>query len=253
MNQSPIELIQLNLYRFTKNERIIAEYVLEDPQRVIQYSVDIIAQETKTSKAAFFRFCQKIGFNGYVEFRFALSRSLVADVNYSTPEDPIQKITQAYASYITQVGQMVAHSSLKKISSAIINSRRFKIFGFNRTALSAQQLRMRIGKIGLDAEVVDESITMRDVSSYMGPEDLVLIFSIKALSITYGEIISLLQANKIPYVLITMTPNNPFGEQAFEMVSLPYISKSSSSSFLDDQVMFFVFIELLMNELAREL
>jgi hypothetical protein len=49
-----------------------------------------------------------------------------------------------------------------------------------------------------------------------------------------------------------MTPNNKFAQEVTHMVSLPYISKSSSKAFLDDQAIFFVLIEILLNEIARE-
>lgn len=253
MNTSPLELIQLNLYQFTKKERQIAEYILEDPHRVIQNSAEMIATDTHSSKAAFIRFCQKIGFNGYVEFRFALSRSLVANVSYTQPEDSIQRITSTYAQYITQISTMVNQSDLAHLSKSILRARRIKIYGVNRTYLSALQLRMRLIKIGLDAEAIDDQANRRDVSSYLGPDDLVLIFSIKANPYMYEESISTLVSNQVPFVLFTMTPNNTYRDLATQMFTLPYISKSSSTSFLDDQATFFVFIELLLNEVARVL
>lgn len=253
MNNSPIELINLNLYNMTKKERAIAEYILEDPHKAIQYSAEAIAEQTHTSKAAFIRFCQKLGFNGYAEFRFALSRSLVAYVNTSDDNNPIKQITQSYANFILQINSMVTQEQVTTISKLIINARKLKIFGLNRTALSAHQFRMRLGRIGLDAEFADDTVTMRDITEYLGPEDVCIIFSIKALTSTYGDIIPDLVNNGVKIVLLTMTPNNKFAEDVTHMVTLPYISKSSSKAFLDDQAIFFVLNEILLNEVAREI
>jgi DNA-binding MurR/RpiR family transcriptional regulator len=253
MNNSPIELINLNLYNMTKKERAIAEYILEDPHKAIQFSAEMIAEQTHTSKAAFIRFCQKLGFNGYAEFKFALSRSLVAYVNYVDDNNPIKQITQSYSNFIMQINSMVTQEEVTKISKLILSSRKLKIFGVNRTALSAHQFRMRLGKIGLDAEFCDDTVTMRDIIEYLGPEDLCIIFSIKVMGATYGDIIPELANNGVKTVLLTMTPNNKFANDVTHMVTLPYISKSSSKAFLDDQAIFFVLNEILLNEIAREI
>lgn len=252
MNNSPIELINLNLYKMTKKERDIAEYILEDPHKAIQFSAEMIAEQTHTSKAAFIRFCQKIGFNGYAEFKFALSRSLVAYVNYVDDNNPINQITQSYSNFILQINSMVTKEQISTISKLVISARRLKIFGVNRTAFSAHQFRMRLGKIGFDAEFCDDTVTMRDIIEYLGPEDVCIIFSIKAMTSAYGDIIPDLISNGVKVVLLTMTPNNKFAQEVTHMVSLPYISKSSSKAFLDDQAIFFVFIEILLNAIARE-
>lgn len=253
MNNSPIDLINLNLYNMTKKERAIAEYILEDPHKAIQFSAEMIAEQTHTSKAAFIRFCQKLGFNGYAEFKFALSRSLVAYVNYVDDNNPIKQITQSYSNFIMQINSMVTQEEVTKISKLILSSRKLKIFGVNRTALSAHQFRMRLGKIGLDAEFCDDTVTMRDIIEYLGPEDLCIIFSIKVMGATYGDIIPELANNGVKTVLLTMTPNNKFANDVTHMVTLPYISKSSSKAFLDDQAIFFVLNEILLNEIAREI
>ena len=250
MNDSTLELIQLNLYQFTKNERILAEYILEDPMRVIQSTAEKVAEDTSTSKAAFIRFCQKLGYNGYSEFRFALSRSMVATVSYSG-EDPIQQITNAYVSFIQQIPSMISMDQVQTLAKSIVEARRLKFFGINRTALSAHQLRKRLSRIGYDAEVIDDQVVMGDVSEYLGKGDVCIVFSIKAMTHTYGTFIPEMVARNVKVILLTMTPNNKFADIVNQMIVLPFISKSSSKTFYDDQAIFFVFIEILLNEVAR--
>lgn len=250
MNDSTLELIQLNLYQFTKNERILAEYILEDPMRVIQFTAEKVAEETNTSKAAFIRFCQKLGYNGYSEFRFALSRSMVATVNYAD-EDPIQQIVNTYTSFIQQIPSMISMDQVQSLAKSIIEARRLKFFGINRTALSAHQLRKRLGRIGYDAEVIDDQVVMSDAAEYLGDKDVCVVFSIKAMTQTYGSLIPEMVSRNVKVILLTMTPNNKFADIVSQMITLPFISKSSTKTYYDDQAIFFVFIEILLNEIAR--
>lgn len=250
MKDSTLDIIQLNLYKFTRKERIIAEYVLEDPIRVIQLTAEKIAEETNSSKAAFIRFCQKLGYEGYSEFRFSLSRSMVATI----PTDNLNSvtlITQTYTDYISQIPKMVSQEQVREVAQLLINAKRLKFLGINRTALSAFQLRMRLARLGFDAEVIQDPAMMRDIAEYLNDEDVCVIFSIKASSQNYGQIIHEMLSQNVKVVLLTMTPNNTFANIIHRMVTLPYISKSSSKTFYDDQAIFFIFNEILLNEIAR--
>ena len=250
MKDSTLETIQLNLYKLTRKERVIAEYILEDPIRAIQLTADKIAEETKTSKAAFIRFCQKLGYNGYSEFRFSLSRSLVATVPTDN-SNSVSLITQTYNDYISQIPKMINQEQVREVAQLLIDARRLKFLGINRTALSALQLRMRLARLGYDAEVIQDQALMRDIAEYLDEGDVCVIFSIKSLTQSYGQIIPELVSRKVKVILLTMTPNNTFANVVKKMITLPYISKSSSKTFYDDQAIFFIFNEILLNEIAR--
>jgi len=248
---NPIEAITVNLYKLTKKEQAIAEFILNDPVSPIQLSSEEFVNQSGTSKAAFIRFCQKIGYNGYSEFRFALSRFLVGNIIETNSDDSVQSITNLYLNFIAQIPNMVKIGDVHDIAEKMISANRIKIFGYNRTALSARQLRLRMSKIGIDAEVVDDQVQMRDVCAYLNSTDIAIIFSIKASDNFYGANIRQMLSNNVPIVLITMNPKNKFSDDVTKMVTLPFISRASSTSFLDDQTIFFIFIELLLNELAK--
>ncbi len=253
MDQNPLDALTANLYQFTKKERAIAEFILGDPQYAFQCDAETIAQKTGTSKAAFIRLCQKIGYNGYAEFRFALSRSMFSNPPEAVAtDDPILRITHAYARFIEQIPNSISLDDLRAIASLILQARRVKIFGYNRTFLSAQQLRMRMGKMGLDAEAIGDTISMMDIAETMTKVDVIVLFSIKALDQFYGNFVREAHSRQCPIILITMTPNNKFTDLVTHQLVMPYISKSTTKAFLDDQAIFFVFIELLLNELARQ-
>jgi len=253
MNTSPLEAIRANLFKLTKKEQLIAQYILEDPQRIIQFNVDTLIKETHTSKSAFIRFSQKLGYDGYSEFRFAVSRELVGISETTTNDDFISIVASSYIDFIQQLSNTVKVDDIQKLAKRIVNAKRVKIFANNRTALSAQHLRMRMGKIGVDAEIVNDLVTMRDVSEYLGPQDLCIIYSIKLLDVHYGEIMSIMASHQCAIVAVTMTPTNAPKELITDVITLPYISRASSKMFLDDQPLFLIFNEILLNEIAREL
>jgi len=250
---SPLESIRTNLFQLTKKEQLIAEYILNDPQRIIQFGVDGLVKETRTSKSAFIRFCKKLGFDGYSEFRFAISREILGTSDIEHSSSFISMVSSSYIEFIQQLNTCVTVQEVQAFSQLILKAKRVKIFAINRTALSAQHLRMRMGKIGLDAEIINDNVTMMDVAEYLQEDDLCIIYSIKLLDQSYKNILSSLASHHCSIVCVTMTPSNAHMDLVTQVITLPYISRSSTKSFLDDQPLFMIFNEILLNELARDI
>ncbi|MCR8907798.1 MurR/RpiR family transcriptional regulator [Thermophilibacter sp. ET337] len=55
--------------RLTENEQAIARYVLDHPEEVTKLSSRELARRTLTSPTAVLRFCKKLGFENYNEFK----------------------------------------------------------------------------------------------------------------------------------------------------------------------------------------
>ncbi len=249
----PLEALAAHMPTLTKTERAIAEFILNDPVTAYQSDTDFLAKETGASKAAFIRLCQKIGYKGYSEFRFALSRSMISNTpDFVSSDDPILKITYTYSKLINQIQDTVNLKAIEELADHIIKSRRLKIFGSNRTFLSAQQLRMRLGKIGIDAEAIGDEISMRDISELLTEEDYMILFSIKGME-HYIPVINLAKLNNCPVTLLTMTAGNKLESIVDQQILLPIASRLTTSSFLDDQIIYFVFIEILLTILSKKL
>lgn len=248
---NPLDEIKINLPKFTNKELVIADYILKNPVSAFQFTAEEIVKLAKSSKPAFIRMCQKIGYSGYADFRFALSRSLVSQNQTSVQSDYISSIANHYIDFIGQIPKMISIENLKEIASMIQNARKVKIFGYNRTGLSAQQLRLRMSKIGYDAEAITDLVLARDISSSLTSEDIFIMISIKMTHDIYAPFIRELHSVGCPIVLITMNVNHKLQDYINKTITLPFVSKSDLTTFYDDQAIIFIFIEILLNELAK--
>lgn len=248
---NPIDSIHLTMPLFTKKEKLIADFILSDPIRVVQYTADEIANGSQSSKSAFIRMCQKMGYQGFSEFKFAFSRYLVSNpIPTHEESNSIADITSSYCEFITKINQTVTLEQVQKLVQQILTAKRFKVLGINRTGLAASQLRMRLSKIGIDCECITDQIIMKDVAASLGQNDFCLIFSIKAMS-TYSAVADHCLSNGTPITLITMSPTMPLAKQVNEVITLPFISRAGLTNFLDDQAILFVFVEILINEIGK--
>ncbi len=68
--------IDKQLSDFTKTEKIIADYILKNPHKIIDMTVNDLADVTNVSTASIVRFSRKMTHQGFQELKIAISRYL---------------------------------------------------------------------------------------------------------------------------------------------------------------------------------
>ena len=248
---NPFERLDFYKSNYTKSEKIIYEWIKKNPSTVVKDSIESLAEEISTSKAAIIRFSKKIGYSGFAEFKFELSRYNISGLRENKNEnmDISRSITSLYAGYIKQINDFIDLKNIKTIAKTLSNARRVKILGKNRTGLSALQFRYRLTKIGFDAEAITDGILMNQMQESLTKGDVVLIFTTRAEDLQYYELIKNISKNGVTTIVVTCTETKLIKQSNYHIL-LPSIENASTSSFLDNQTIMFVFIEILLAELA---
>jgi RpiR family carbohydrate utilization transcriptional regulator len=58
----------------SRSERKVAEQVLQDPERIVEASIQQLAKLARVSEPTVVRFCRAIGCEGYHDFKLRLAR-----------------------------------------------------------------------------------------------------------------------------------------------------------------------------------
>ncbi len=256
MQNNPLETIQSYSSEFTKTDAEIAAYILENPSDVISGTLTMLAGAINVSEAAMIRFAHRVGYTGFSALKHDISRYIFSR-NGRSEEDheevvtssPLIAITDLYSRYIKAIADNTDMDTINRAADLFLRSEKVKIIGMNRTFNSAKQMRQRLVKLGFDAEAIDDRIILSDVVHYMTDKDLCIFFTTKN-NLHFDEHINTLHERGCPFIVITMSHNLPYRKLASELITLPRISRDSRYSFLDDQAIFFVLIEVLLDAIA---
>lgn len=72
--KNPIELKINAVYRdISRKEQQIADYILNFPERIIHQSIGDLSRQLGMAESTVFRFCQRLGYKGYKEFKIDLA------------------------------------------------------------------------------------------------------------------------------------------------------------------------------------
>lgn len=251
---NPITQLMKRFDEFTKSEQKLARFLLDNPQCMMGDPLSDITQRAGSSNAAMVRLCQKLGYNGFSEFRFSMRQALMTNATdgLEKSESTYQDILDTYIRYINQIPLFVNMGEIQRAARTICNAKRLGIWGTNRTALSAQMLSHRLRRMGIFNEVSSDWVVLTDNASILSQGDCYIIFSMKGRGIAaYSSSIAEMVERGCCVILVTMDPKIPAVQWASQVITLPCPSQDPSPNFLEDQIVVYLFIELLLYEVSR--
>ena len=191
------------------------------------------------------RLCQKLGFRGYAEFRYALLNEPAAPVAQA------QNTLQLYLDELQRLQPLAGSKPLDSLAEAILHAGHVLALGQLHSGMSAQQMAFRLNRFGLDCHALADTTLMEGYESILKAGDVVVIFSISGMN-SYEDLTLHYQHNGVRVALVTMTPQSALARLADDVFVLPRISHAPSEHLLDDAITFFAFIELLVEALYRK-
>jgi DNA-binding MurR/RpiR family transcriptional regulator len=180
-----VALVRGSLPALVPSEARVARFVLEEPAAVIHFSVTELASAANTSATTVMRFCQRVGFKGYQEFKIALAqeaippmRQLQADVSEDdSAADILRKVVAAAGEAVGGAATTIEDELFARLVDLINDAERILVVGVGSSAPIVQDIAYRFLTIGLRAEAPLDVHVQHVTASMLGPRDLCLAIS----------------------------------------------------------------------------
>jgi RpiR family carbohydrate utilization transcriptional regulator len=166
--------------------RAILDVMLEDPDRVLAESFELLARRARSSVPTVMRTCRDLGFAGLREFKLALAHELALGgsplhrrVNVAdSAEDIVAKVTRSAAATVAGVRSQLDMATLEQAVSAIAGARHVDLFATGITSwFMAQDLQARLFRLGLSANAWVDYHLQRVAAAAQDPRGVVLVVS----------------------------------------------------------------------------
>ena len=132
---------------FTKSEKRVAEYILQNRSQIMYMSITELSDATKVGEASIFRFCKTVGLEGYQAFKIALanasSEEKTSQKIYSSiqKEDSMEiltdKVRVANISAIESTAQLVNPDHMEKAVDYLVAADKITFFGVGSSFTTA--------------------------------------------------------------------------------------------------------------------
>lgn len=72
--KNPYQIIRTNQPGYSKVFRTIADYILENPEQVLQANIHQLGRDLDVAESSIVRFCKAIGYSGFSELKIMLAK-----------------------------------------------------------------------------------------------------------------------------------------------------------------------------------
>lgn len=248
-------LSNINLKKniLTKNELKACELICKDLNQVQMYSLTEMSKKINITKTTILRFCQKMGYSGYTEFRYDCVKYVNSLSNaerlIESANEKILNVEKIYTDTIKLFHYTLSDEVLMALSQAIQKARKVKCVGEINSEVTCLQLKYALAMYGIDVDLLPSASHVKSVDLITNEQDLLIVFSAGAKSHTVKQAFELKETNGCQIALVTMNPSTSLEHEADIFVLLPSVATLKNKSLLDSVPIFSIFVEILLHYL----
>ena len=249
---NPYELIVAHEAEFTKSDEIIRDAILNNPELIINYNIITIADKIDVSKSAILRFCKKLGYSGFSDFKYEMSRFIHSGAHENLQhESTVEEVLEILGKSIYNLRLAISPQVLNELANDICSARTIRLFGIMSSGVAAKQLMYRLFKVGIPSQVVDDYFIFNEINNCASKDDLHIFFSASGNSFDVANYnFNDVEAKK---VLITQNSRSNFSDVMNSVIVLPGFEKNILDFYLDPNYLNMAFIEILVCEVSKVL
>lgn len=211
--------IEKTYSQFTKSEKRVADFVFENPEKVLYMSITDFAETCGVGDTTVFRFCKALKLNGYQEFKMYLAQDIAVKtgsdhtiVGSICQEDDIETICKKALTVdiaaLTETYEGLDFQAVTKVVDWIAGADKIQFFGMGSSGVVAQEAKMKFMRILPNVEYTADCHMQYMSAALLTSSDLAIIFSYSGSTKDSIEIADLAKRNGCRVVCITRYANS---------------------------------------------
>ncbi len=238
-----------------KNQKKIAEYYLENIEKIMFHNVQDAAKATSSNVAAIVRFAQRIGFTGFTEMRDEIvstfqnrmeNKEVFPLIDQSKlKEDTLTSVANQDITNINDTLHLNDRENFSKVVDLILSSERVFTMGLGLSHLLAQMISYSLNQVSKPSNTfTNNSSTFMEQLLFLKENDLVIALSFPPYSKITIDAVKYAKERKLKVVAITNKKSSPISIQS----DISLIVKSENMLFTNS----FAAISVLINAITTE-
>jgi DNA-binding MurR/RpiR family transcriptional regulator len=201
-------------------EKRVAEYILQNPNDIIHYSITELAETCKSGEATVFRLCKRLGYKGYQELKIKIASEVVSpieDIHEEIKEEDnsfiiMQKIFNSTIYSLNQTMKINDSQLIDKAVNILDRSKRVAFFGMAGSAAVALDGYHKFLRTGKQCEFHNDSHFQAMVSAMFKEDDCIIAVSNTGSTKELIENLSTAKENGTKIISITSNAKAPIAK-----------------------------------------
>lgn len=211
----------------TKKEKILIDRIKDvDSSELIHMSITELASRIDITEATILRFCKKIGYKGFQDFKISLSQEVAyrrKDMKNSTVEKSYNRFTSALDFTISNLNM----SQIKEVGEHILKAKKICIFGIGNSYVPTMYFYNALVKEGINIWISTDSHIRNMLALNLTKDDFVILLSSSGKTLEMINIAKLCKKYGISLAVITNQNTSELASYANYL----FISSSKENEF----------------------
>jgi DNA-binding MurR/RpiR family transcriptional regulator len=195
------------------SEARVANWIMQQPQKIIHLSMAQVAQACGVSDTTVLRFCRNTGFQGYTDLKLSIARDVVSPTQIihddiaegDGPAVVARKVFMSNIQALYDTLEVLDEGALIKAINLLTAARRILIVGVGTSGPIVHSMYNMLMRLGLNCKAETDSYLQLMEVALLGPGDVVVAISQSGSSI--DPVLTLKQAKENGAATICITGN----------------------------------------------
>jgi len=173
----------------TASAQRIADFILENPTKVTHLSTAELANLSGVGEASLIRFCKKMGYSGFQEFKMLLAVSLVknetsqpdllsSEIELTDDMEIIgEKLQLVLQHVLSETRSLLDFEILRDVSDTMTRASSITFFGVGSSGVTAEEAKHKLMRIGYSVDAIANNHFMYMKASLLREGDVVIAIS----------------------------------------------------------------------------
>ncbi|MCR2045208.1 MurR/RpiR family transcriptional regulator [Anaerosalibacter massiliensis] len=206
--------------QLTNSEQKIVGCILDNNEEVYNLSIQELAKKCNTSPSSVVRFCQKMGFEGFQDFKIELAKEK-SDLNKNhsivyedvrvddTIDDIVGKISAGNIKSIENTVELLDRSEVEKAVRVLNNANNILLYGVGASGLVAMDFQYKLMRINRNAFCYLDSHTQLSTAVNIQENDVAVGISHSGKTLEVFKAIEMANKKGAKTISITRYGDNP--------------------------------------------
>ncbi|MBT2654828.1 MurR/RpiR family transcriptional regulator [Bacillus sp. ISL-18] len=217
MVQNCLGKIRSYYARLSEKEKKVADYILENPDKIIHNTINEVAEDLQVADATVFRFCKRIGFKGYQAMKIALASEIIEpiqqiheEINENDNEKTVaDKIFHSNIRTLENTLQILDETSIQKAVGLLMKAKRVEFYGTGGSNVVAMDAFHKFVRTGIKAFAFIDTHFQLMSASQLGENDVAVVISHSGTNKDTLNVLKTAKKNGAKTIGITSYPKSP--------------------------------------------
>lgn len=246
----------------TESEKKISKYILENPSKVYKYSIKDLAKLIGTSTSSIVRFCQKLGYERFQDFKInlAIEQSNIEEEKTVIYEDVrlndnideiVDKISMLNIKSIEDIKDFTDRKELERAIEVLNKADSIYLYGIGASGLVAMDFQYKLMRIGKKALMYLDTHSQLASTVNISKGDAAIAISHSGKTVEVYKAVEKAKNLGATIISITKYGNNPISKKSDIKLQVGDIERTLRVGAIASRIAQLTIIDILLMGLVK--